>query len=110
MHHLDRAGDVDQGRGGAAEVARDQHQQQRTHALARAQGARAHGPRQQVGVAAAVGQQLRDAFLEFAADGVDFRQPGISALFQVEPAERSCRGSHAPIPLPKVCKKLMNSP
>ena len=97
MHHLDGAGDIDQGRGAAAEVARDQHQQERAHALAGAEGACAHGPRQQVGVVAAVGQQLRDALFEFVADGVELRLPGIDALVQIEPDERSCRGCHAPI-------------
>ena len=84
VHHLDRAGDIDQGRGGAAEVAGDQHHEQWTHALAGAQGRRAHGLGQAVGLAGTA-QELFDACVDRRAQGVDIVEGGLIEFCQAEP-------------------------
>lgn len=69
VHQLDRAGDVDQRRRGAAEVTRDQHGQQRAHALAAAESAGAHGCAQLVVARTAFGEPVGDALLDGFAHG-----------------------------------------
>jgi hypothetical protein len=97
MDDLHRAGHVHQCRRHAAEVARHQHQQQRAHALAGAQGACAHGGIQLVLLAVGIRQPIGDPVFEGAPERVEFFRRG-EALAGIESFIPRCLCRHSTFP------------